>query len=173
MRLFVLGAAALALSACGGNDVAQGLCPATGVLSDATKIIQFAPGAAEEIGNVIVAGEILNTSSGCVYRESGVTAGVGITIRMQTGQAGAKARQVTYKLTYFVALTDANDRVLEKTFYQATLRLRNDTVSETLETVDDIRIGLSEGQSGADFRVIVGFQLTPQQLAYNRKQKKR
>ena len=172
MRFFVLGAAALALSAC-GNGVAQGPCPTTGVLTDATKIVQFTPGSAEDISNVLVAGEIVNTSSGCIYRKSGLTAGVGIAIQMQTGQAGARARQVTYKLPYFVALTDANDRVLEKTFYEATLRLRDDTVAQKLETVDDIRISLDEGQTGADFRVIVGFQLTPQQLAYNRRKKRK
>jgi len=173
MRLFVLGAAVLALSACGGNNGAQGPCPVTGVLSDATKIVRFAHGATEEISNVLVAGEIVNTSSGCRYRDSGLTAGVGIAIQMQAGQAGARARQVTYKLPYFVALTDANDRVLEKTQYETTLRLRDDTVAQTLETIDDIKIPLQEGQTGADYRVIVGFQLTGRQLAYNRKQRQR
>ena len=171
--LLGVGVTGLMLASCGDSEESLGPCPSTGVLSDAAKIVKFAPGGSEEVASALIAAEVVNTTSGCRYDGTDITAGVGLAIEAVVGQAGAKSRQLRYVLPYFVAVTDANDRVLSKREFEATLRLKDNTVVRVLEIVDDIEIKMPAGKTGADYRVIVGFQLTPAQLDYNRRQRRR
>ena len=87
---------------------------------------------------------------------------------------GPKAAGDEKDYTYFVSVTRRDRSVLAKDI--STIRVKFPKGADTVtrrETVTGIVIPrASETVSGTNFEVIVGFELTPEQLAYNRSGKR-
>ena len=175
MRSFaILAAAAVMLTSC--ETVANvirdpipniGPCPSALSLYDAHRIVEL-DGGEVRFENVGFTGEILNIRSLCsYYGERPIVANLELDMAFGRGPA---ADGDTHTYEYFVAVTRRDIAVIEKQVFPITVRFAagEDRVFLT-ETIDAISIPrATEGTSGTNFEIIAGFELTPEQLAFNR-----
>ena len=142
-----------------------GACPRAFSLYDAQRIVEFK--GSESFSNVGFTGEIGNIRSLCrYYSDRPIVADLEIDMEFGRGPA-AGGSSATYE--YFVAVTRKNLAVINKQVFpiQVTFPAGYDRVSMT-ERIDEIVIPrANEDTSGANFEVIVGFVVTPEQREFN------
>lgn len=147
-----------------------GPCPVAGVLYDAQRLVEV--GEVERHENVGFTGEIEGVSGFCRYvGKNPITMEIEIDFALGKGPM-AEGNEKEYQ--YFVSVTRRDRLVLGKDISSFKVKFpKNADIVRHRETVKGIVIPrATETVSGTNFEVIVGFELTPEQLAYNRSGKR-
>lgn len=177
MMCGLLAAIGLLLAACGGRgDEAEEVvvfesppapptgCPNVSVLAGTETVTQFGAGGATTPSNVTARGLIGDFAGECTYSENAVVVALDLPIIGAVGPAGSG----TAVYEYFVAVLGPTNRLLGKEVFVAAVNFDetgSGTILEELEQVIPLPNGAA---SGNRYSILVGFQLTPQQLRYNR-----
>ena len=144
-----------------------GPCPYVKSLYDAARYVEFKDGR-ESSASVAYTGEIQGISAGCAYKDD-QPIDVAVEILFELGKGPqAESRQKTYR--YWVAVTDRNRAVIAKETFSlpVTFPEGQDRVYVT-EKIGSITIPRARmGVSGANFEVLIGFEVTPEMAAFNR-----
>jgi hypothetical protein len=144
-----------------------GPCPFVKVLYDAARYVDFKDDA-EASGAVRYSGEIQNISSICAYKTDDPIA-VKARVLFEFGR-GPQADGHARTFRYWVAVTDRNHAVLEKTMFDLPVSFPAGQ-DRTFVTEDINRIVIPRKDanvSGANFEVLIGFDVTPRMAAFNR-----
>lgn len=161
------------LSGIFGGDKAPnaGPCPLMGVLYDSSRLVEFAA-PEERFANVAYTAEMRGVHGLCRYTGSNpIEMDVEIDMAFGKGPA-AQGSSKTYR--YWVAVTRANLAPIEKQYFDVKVDFPRgaDRMAGT-ERIDKIVIPRANDTiSGANFEVLVGFDLAPEQLAFNRSGKR-
>jgi hypothetical protein len=131
-------------------------------------VTQFRQGGGRDLTDVVSRGAVMDFRGSCQPDEAKVDVDFQLVLATERGPA-FDGRDPTYQ--YFVAVTDREGQVLAKQVFEATMRFaegqnRAGSVEELHQTIP-----LAQGRRPADYQVLVGFQLTPDQLAFNRSEK--
>lgn len=144
-----------------------GPCPFVKVLYDAGRIVEFANNQ-EASAQVAYTGEIEGVSAGCAYKDAEpIRVSVNVLFNLGRGPQGT-GNQRTYR--YWVAVTQRNKAVLAKEYFDlpVTFQPGQDRVMIN-EELGEIVIPRANLQvSGSNFEVLIGFDVTPAQAAFNR-----
>ncbi|MBI4183417.1 MAG: hypothetical protein HY521_05415 [Proteobacteria bacterium] len=143
-------------------------CPEVGILRDAANVVKFGPGSSRDITNMMVEAEIVAAKGTCTYESSKgrLTVDFNVAIEATRGPANADRRA---NVPYFVAVADRAGNVLSKNDFEALfvfppnrnrVRLNDDEIQ--------LVIPIEENQPGTAFEIFLGFQLTAEELEYNR-----
>ena len=74
---------------------------------------------------------------------------------------------------YFVAVVDKDQKVLARELFDSTFTFQaNQRQAAAIEEIEQI-IPIRGDLRGLDYEVLVGFQLTPEQLEFNRQERQR
>ncbi|MSO64464.1 MAG: hypothetical protein EXQ85_01445 [Alphaproteobacteria bacterium] len=166
--LFLLFVAGLALAGCNLFNQESFPCPKVSLLGDASRITLFAPGAGRDLTDVTFEGEIEQGASSCDYSRASVANTVPVRV-VATRGAAAPANQVT--LPFFLAVIDKNKEVLARERFETTLQFQgNQRRSGAIEQIEQV-IPIRPGLRGFDYEIIIGFELEPEQLQYNRRRR--
>ena len=144
------------------------LCPGAAILADTASEAVMRPGAPADLSGIAYSAAVTDVSSDCVFdRQQGMTlSSVDINFRATRTPTVDPA---SYTLTYFVTVNSA-DRVLSKKLYQVKFDFAPGAALATAEASPDrVQVDLERGHLPTDYQLLVGFQLTPEQLAFNRK----
>jgi hypothetical protein len=169
-------AGAGALGGCSGltealsDDPNVGPCPVVGALYDANRVVELE--GLERHENVGFTGAIEGVRGFCRY-----TGGNPITMEIEIDFAfgkGPKAEGDSHTYPYFVSVTRRDRLVLAKEAYAMNVRFpKGSDIVRRTEKVDGIVIPRATATvNGTNFEVIVGFDLTADQLAFNRSGKR-
>jgi hypothetical protein len=148
-----------------GAEKNPGPCPEAFALYEAARLVEFK--GPESFSNVGFTAEINKVRSLCRYvGDNPISADLTMDIAFGRGPA-ATGRTATYE--YFVAVTRKNIDVIEKQVFPISITFpEGSNVVEASEELGEIIIPrANENTSGANFEIIVGFELTPEQLAFN------
>lgn len=142
-----------------------GPCPFVKVLYDAARYVEFkGPVSSSNVG---FTGEIQGVSAGCRYRDDEPIQ-LAIEMLFELGRGPqAEGRQNTYR--YWVAVTQRNEAVLAKEYFDLPVQFGGEErvyVREEIENIVIPRGALTV--SGANFEVLVGFDVTPEMAEFNR-----
>jgi hypothetical protein len=156
------------LSACSGAPESDfpPLCPQLSVLPDAGDLTRF-QGGGTDITNIVVDGRIPRPTGQCSLKDAThLLTTLHVNLELTRGPA-SKSR--TVDVTYSVWALKGNT-ILDKREYRVPTEFPSNTDHVRL-TGEDITLEfpISEKVSGAAYRVLVGFQLTPAELAFNRR----
>jgi hypothetical protein len=175
LKPVLAGLSLAALSGCGAFSALDdrpnvGPCPVAGALYDAQRLVEV--GEPERHENVGFTGEIEKVNGFCRYVGNNPIT-MEIEIDFALGK-GPKAEGDEKEYSYFVTVTRRDRLVLAKDVSSFKVKFpKNANVVRHKETVKGIVIPrAAETVSGTNFEVIVGFELTPEQLAYNRSGKR-
>ena len=175
MRIFALSTALLALAACqSGSTIGDafdsrlnaGACPPAGAIYQAARIVEF-DGDNQLFPNVRYTGEIVDVRLYCRYAgDNPVRAEVEIDFALGKGPAATSNR---HDYGYWVAVTRRSGKVLNKEYFTVSGDFSGGDVTGETELIQRIIIPrIDDSVSAANFEVLVGFDLTEEQLTYNR-----
>lgn len=151
-------------------------CPHAGVLADAADLTRYrpagqgagAPGAAgHDLTDMVLDGQITGVSGDCT-RASRRELDVSVTVSMRLTR-GPAARGPVGDVPFFVAVTE-NGQVLDKQIFHVgpDFAANADTVRLTTDPVS-LNLPVSAEKPGSAYDLVVGFQLTPDEVALNRR----
>jgi hypothetical protein len=144
-------------------------CPRASIISDGATVTRFREGPGRDLTDVVVKGEIVDVAVDCNYDRRGVDVALQVAIAATRGPAD---RNRVADFEYFVAVTDPQRNILAKEVFQ--VRLQFPPNQQRAGTVDEIepRIPLKNRDQGVDYQIVVGFQLTPEEVEWNRSQRR-
>ena len=147
--------------------VNAGPCPYVKVLYDAARYVEFKDNR-EASSAVGYSGEIQGISAGCQYKDEEPIK-VTMEILFELGK-GPQAEGSSKNYRYWVAVTQRGQSVIAKEYFDLPINFPagQDRIYAT-ETINQITIPRATmTTSGANFEVLVGFDVTPQMAAFNR-----
>src|SRR5690348_918590 len=145
------------------------VCPATAVLSDAAVVTKVKPGtsvARVASSDVSLQAEMSQARLVCHYNraDNKLTVDLSFAIRAVRGPA---AMGPDPQLPYFIAIIDADNNVVSKVIYNSEPQLTARAMNTYTQSVDNVVVPLSMDKRPYDYEILTGFQLTPDELAYN------
>ena len=144
-----------------------GPCPYVKALYDAARYVEFKE-SREASANVGFTGEIQGVSAGCAYKEDQpIRLAMEVLFEFGRGPAAGASAKTFH---YWVAVTDRNREVLARQEFDVPVSFTagQDRVYRR-ETINQIVIPRGDiGTSGANFEILVGFDVTPEMAEFNR-----
>lgn len=144
-----------------------GPCPFVKVLYDAGRYIEFKDNK-EASANVAYTGEIQGISAGCQYKDDQPIQ-VEMEVLFELGK-GPQAQGSSKSYRYWVAVTKRNEAVIAKQYFDLPISFSpgQDRVYATEKMAQITIPRAKDTTSGANFEVLVGFDVTPEMAAFNR-----
>ncbi|MGA1342166.1 MAG: hypothetical protein ACO33A_03815 [Hyphomonas sp.] len=145
----------------------SGPCPVAGAVYDAARYVKFATPEGRIYTDIAFTGEVTDVRMYCRY-----TGDLPLVAEVEIDFAfgrGLQANGRSHDYPYFVAVTRRNGKVLAKEYFSTRAEFNGGDVTGTTERISRITIPRAdESISGVNFEIVVGFELTPEQLAFNR-----
>jgi hypothetical protein len=158
------------LSAC-SREKPEANCPRGVIPADSASVTRFRDGPGRDLTDVVVEGEIADILVQCKYDKRSVTVDLQIAIAADRGPAD---RSRVAEFDYWVAILDPQQNIVTK--QPARVRFQftgNQTRLGQILNDFEPYIPLADLKKGPEYQIIVGFQLTEQELAWNRSNKSR
>jgi hypothetical protein len=133
-------------------------CPSVNILPDAVRVTQMSNGKAD------LKAEIREPAIACSVAGGKAKSKLSFWVKSAIApNADIAARSVPY----FVAII-VDGEVIGKEVFQLALPFAGDRKLMVKERIAHIDIPVAHGRTAEDYSVTIGFQLTPEQVAYNR-----
>jgi hypothetical protein len=166
-RLLALCVAALAVSSC-ANEKKIDFCPGMTSVLDAYMASTFKPGAPPLPTNALYTVEIVNVKGNCSFDKQGKTSDSNLQISFGATRA-LPGDAVQYTVPYFVAVTQG-ETIITKTLRKATFSFAaGEKFASFEDDIDSVALVTDGEKKPYDYQILVGLQLTREQLDYNRK----
>lgn len=147
-------------------------CPSVSVLGNAERITQFRAGPGRDLIDITAEARIDDFIAQCIYAVDEET-GVGqVHVELSLGITAARGAANTSgsaEIPYFITITDLDKNVLNKNTFTINPVFEGNRFR--LSAYDDpvvLSAPIEPPQTGRDYLIFVGFQLTPEQLEYNK-----
>ena len=146
------------------------VCPVTAVLSDATTVTKLKPGTpagSRDAANVVFTAEMSQAMLDCDYDRTNNRLTVGIEFAVK-GTRGPAAQATEPQLDFFVAVVDADNNIISKNIFHGQPEMRGRMSNTYTQNVENFPVPLAMDKRPYDYEILTGFQLTPDELTYNR-----
>ena len=156
----------LLLYACGGGDrFSQRICPRVQILEYADRLTEFAQGSGRDLTDVVLSGRLVNFDGECNVEDDRVELDLAVEFVLERGPAN---RGREGRFAYFVAIPEFHPAERGKRVFPVEMKFESG--ANRVRYRDEISIAIPvTGQRGAsDFNVFLGFQLSRDQLRFNR-----
>lgn len=146
------------------------ICPSTGVLSDAVVVTKLKPGTPPAMlnpANVAFTAEMSQAKLDCTYdREANrLTVDIDFAVKATRGPA---ATGPDPQLDFFIAVVDVDNNIISKSVFHGQPEMGGRASNVYTQTVSDFPVPLAMDKRPYDYEILTGFQLTPDELVYNR-----
>lgn len=175
MRVRLVLAATLAtlpLGGCGG-DSAPSLpvaCPRPGILADGADLTRWQPGPVRDLTTLAFDARLtgLNGSCRAGRRDRSIEVTLTPAFAVERGPAGGGARVA--ELPWFIAVVGPGEEVLQRRSFVERLAFSRGETRAAGEA-EPVRLSLPVGEErrATDYRIYVSFELTPEEVAVNRR----
>lgn len=172
----VAGAAAVLaaglLSGCGYADSSRfaPVCPKVAILADAADVTVYRPSPknGHDLTDMVLDGRVTGLSGKCSRAAEDVLS-THVVLSMQFSR-GPAATTREMDVSYFIGVFQGDEDILDKKVIPIHLVFPPNVDRLVLDTQDvELSLPISHVKTGDAYTVRVGFQLTPEQLALNRK----
>lgn len=183
-RLGLVVAAAGGLAACGSTGIGNPLaglgggepdgadggparCPSVLIVEDAAELTLFSPGGGRDLTDVVAVAGFGPFEGQCDYFDDRVDVRLELLVVAERGPALSGDRVV---VEYFVSILDPQDRIMAKREFPVDLRFASASLSQAASREVLVQsIPLADLATAGDHEILVGFQLDPAQLDFNRR----
>jgi hypothetical protein len=168
-RLAALSGSVLALGGCTviNGEYGDVKCPAAGVVAGIGSVSRF-DGVGTGFVHLADRASLHVEKSDCTIDASGVT----ITMTVSTlAEIGPVATSRNADFPYFVAITDTSDKIVAKRVFANPVTFKPEQTRAGTRDVFQDHVQLVNPQDAERYHIVLGFQMTPDELDYNRSQK--
>jgi hypothetical protein len=164
---------ALALAGCGGGGTSATAppapCPRISILADGADLTRFRPGAGQDLAAMTADARLVGFNARCDYtrRRDGVTVTLSAVFDVERGPAATGAN---LDLPFFLAVTDAEDtQVIDRQEFVARVTFAPNLNRQRVQSAA-VRLNFpADERLVENHNVRLSFQLTPEELALNRR----
>ena len=172
MKSLVLAfAAAALLAACSGDDGRFAPpCPNIVIVQELAHLTEFKPGEGRDLTDVVLEGRVTGFDGFCeTDLDEGAAGEVEVELRVVfTASRGPANTDRKGSFRYFIALADRDGNTVQKHVFDSAVEFPGNRNRVAPFEELTLKIPLRAGENGADYTAYVGFQLSPEQLDYNR-----
>jgi hypothetical protein len=164
-HLLLIPALALLLAGCANSETV--LCPSAAVLRDTASLTVFRAGAPTDPSGEAFTAAISGVKTSCHYNKgaSNIPTDMSFTVRAVRAPTADGAN---YQVPYYLAVTQG-ERILSKKNFTLTIAFAPGSATFTQDIpLDTTTLTLEEGHPATDYQLLVGFQLSDGDRAYNR-----
>jgi hypothetical protein len=162
----------LLLAGCGAGTGTQLpiACPNPGLLGEGSDLTRYSPGAAQDLTGLDFDARLVSINGSCKAGRGDRT----IEMQMTAGfsvERGPASEGRSVELPWFVAVLDRRtDAILSRQNFTDRVAFgRNETRTTVDSAPVSITLPVGENRRAGDYRILVSFQLTEQDLALNRR----
>jgi hypothetical protein len=157
-------AAAFGVSSCSGDRPEN--CPDTSILASTSIASIMRAGTAADPASELYTVQLDKASADCRLSEEDRTSeeDVSVDFRATRSDAGEAA---TYTVPFFVAVAQAGNVVMKKAYTVQFSFEAGATTANFSQSIDSVVINVDRDKHAIDYQVLVGLQLTKEQLQYN------
>jgi hypothetical protein len=169
-------APASSLAASAGGPTVSGVtadCPAVQALPEVSRITRFMDETKPVLADLVTTATLSSVSTSCVSSGNSVTVELSLSFDGTLGPAGQKENTVeaTYSFPYFIAVVNPSGTIMSKDVFALGITYgKGQTAIGKPEVIRQI-IPVAAGTGANAYQIMVGFQLTDAELAYNRSAK--
>ncbi len=142
------------------------ICPRVDMLEGAGRVTVFNPGPTRDLTDIRFEGRIVEIEAACDYDRDG-TVDVGALVAMEFVR-GPAAPSEEGRFEYFVAITDPSGRVIAKQRFPLEVAFVDAATRVSAREELTQRFSHVPADDARFYRIYVGFQLTRDQLDYER-----
>lgn len=165
-KLILVAAAVAVLSSCSMFDNSKQYdCPTVGIPRETATLTRFRDGPGRDLTDVVFDSGIQNAKISCTYSSKGVAIELGVVLGAERGPASS-ARTAT--VPYFIAIVDPDRNILAKEVFSTTLTFPPNVSQAAVMELTQETIPLPKNKSAEGYGMVVGMQLTPEEVEYNR-----
>ena len=162
--------AALGIGGCAILDEGTpNVCPSTAILDDAGELIRFSSATPSGPGDVAFRARMKQISGLCEVDEAFIDMELNTAMEAFRGPSNADGEA---KFTYFVAILDKDKKVMSRIKFPMIAQFKQRETELGFSEALTITIPRKAGDLPKDYIVYLGFEMTPAELAYNRKKKR-
>jgi hypothetical protein len=166
LRPVIFAAALLPVIAGCSSDKANN-CPGVSSVVETSIATVFKPNAPVDPANMLYTVEITDVHGDCDVDKTAVNSSTDVSVNFRAMRA-PDGNAVSYKVPYFVAISQS-DRILAKKVYTAEFDFAPGQTTTTFsDTVQSADVQAAKDKKTFDYLILVGLQLTKEQLDYNR-----
>jgi hypothetical protein len=145
-------------------------CPPSGVLADALAVSKLKPGlpvtGIQDPAMVVYSAEMARPVLECDFDREANTLSVDLAITFRATRGPAEAPEPP--LEFFVSIIDLEENVLVKNVYRYQPNIGVNRAVQWTQNVRDLVVPMQPDTRPGDYEILIGFQLTPDELAYSR-----
>ncbi|MBT5108398.1 MAG: hypothetical protein HOM25_06935 [Rhodospirillaceae bacterium] len=165
-RFAVVAALGSLVAACTTVDATKLVaCPNVQVLKSLGEFVRFKPGPGQDPTDVATEAWIESVGGECELEDGEFIVDLSLRISTRRGPAN---RTPSTDLRYFVAVVDSREVILQRQSFQTTAPFGS-FKSATFKDAIELRIPPRKGAAGDAYTIFVGFELSRDELRYNRK----
>jgi hypothetical protein len=162
----VLPALVLVLGGCANDEVV--LCPSATILAATDSLTVFRANAPMDPSGEAYTVGMSSVDSSCHYNKGAPDVPADLSFKVRATRAPS-ADGADYRVPYFMAVTQG-DRILSKNNFTLTIHFApGSAAADQTVSMDETVIHLEEGHPATDYNLLVGFQLSDADRAYNEK----
>jgi len=149
-------------------------CPAVYILEDAQKITRFKPGPGRDITDIRFQAEIVNFTGACEYDEDDGKWEAEIELAVQISvERGPANKDGKINFRYFAGIPDFQSQEQGKSIFAVAGQFEGNRTRLMYQDELSMRIPVVKPTAGRRLEIVLGFQLSPNELTYNRESKGR
>ena len=148
------------------EETYQPPCPRAAVVDDAKAVSSFRDGPGRDLTDILYEGLIVGVGGDCSYHEDGyVEADLSVRFNLSIGPA---LEDGIGRWQYFVVILDPDGQRIAKKVFNIELAFEQASSQTGLMDLTTQRISYSPWPDARGYRILVGFQLTREELDYLR-----
>ncbi|MGB0631063.1 MAG: hypothetical protein ACPGRZ_10230 [Alphaproteobacteria bacterium] len=149
-------------------------CPAVFILQDAQNLTRFKPGPGRDITDIRFEARIFNFQGQCDYDEDDNVWEVDVELLVQISvERGPANRGRDIDFEYFVVLPDFEGKPGGKQIFPVKGKFEEGRTRLVYQDEVALNIPLKNPNDGGKTEIVFGFQLTPEELKFNRARQRR
>ncbi|MBP7721436.1 MAG: hypothetical protein KA155_02765 [Alphaproteobacteria bacterium] len=142
-------------------------CPQAAVVPELANFAEFTDNARPTTGSMVSHAQISSITSQCQFGPQSVTVDVKLNFEGTLGPQGRTGGQPAFSYPFFVAVTSPTGSILAKEIFAADMSYNSGDQQSYQESMRQI-IPLPNKDLAGSYKILAGFQLSPEQLGYNR-----
>jgi hypothetical protein len=158
----------LALAGCTSTPDVVG-CPKVGFVNDLDRVTVFQPGGGEDLTEVLFEVKLGQLTAFCDPGKKAMEVKTEFQLIASRGPAD---RERVANVEYFVAVVDPTGEIVAREAFGSSIPFADNRRRVGLREIVEPSIPNPPNRSFVGYRVLIGLQLTKQQLAYNRRHRR-
>jgi hypothetical protein len=161
MKKYFIAIPLLLLSGCASFSKTEFQCPQTGFMAYADRAVFLA---SRDKADVAVKAYLKNLQGTCDYdKKDGAVLRFAFDV---TAEKTERTQATQQNLSYFIAVLDKTENIKQSSQFYVTVPLADPAGVKTLK--HEVKVPLKGKGDSANYKVAVGFSLTPEQYAFNK-----